>query len=163
MNLLILLNFYHKASKTLKIAKLKKETKGSYLIRFLPRLSVVFDADGRKTDILFWELFQLSTIRENVSKRERKEFISLLLPFLWCEYASRYSCKCFLETLLRTGKCAWSSESLCSSRWSHHKTFQTNTVEPFISKQKIQIHFAVWWIRCQSRSIIPISAKTSNF
>ena len=70
-----------------------------------------------------------------------------------------YSCKRFLETLLCTGKCAWSSESLCSSRWSHHKTVQTNTVEPFISKQKLQIHFAMWRIRCQSRSIMPISKK----
>ena len=54
LSLLILLNFYHKASKTFKIAKLKKETKGSYLIRFLPpRLSVFLVADGRKTDTVF--------------------------------------------------------------------------------------------------------------
>ena len=38
-------------------------------------------------------------------------------------------------------------------RWSQPKIVQSNMTAPFISKQKMQTHFAMWRISCQSRSI----------
>ena len=40
---------------------------------------------------------------------------------------------------------------LMHMRWLQRKTVQSNMAAPFISKQKM--HFAMWRIRCQSRSI----------
>ena len=50
-------------------------------------------------------------------------------------------------------KSAFSLKHLMHMRWLQRKTVQSNMAAPFISKQKMHTHFAMWRIRCQSRSI----------
>ena len=58
-------------------------------------------------------------------------------------------------------KSAFFLKHLMHMRWLQHKTVQSNMAAPFISKQKMHTHFAMWRIRCQSRSI-DITYKYKN-
>ena len=103
---------------------------------------------------------QLSTYRKkrNVSKRKRKEFTtSLQLPL--CVFVTMYSYALSgtvapqWQERIVFKKSACFLKHLMHMRWLQRKTVQSNMAAPFISKQKMQIHFAMWRIRCQSRSI----------
>ena len=109
---------------------------------------------------------QWSTYRKkrNVSKRKRKEFTtSLQLPLCHCAYLWRCTHMRSRETwpriVFKNSACVL--KHLMHMRWLQRKTVQSNVAAPFISKQKMQIHFAMWRIRCQSRSI-DITYKYKN-